>query len=127
MPPTNLPPRAPRSTSQAEIACAVLAVVAGSLAWIVPARLSGHLEAWDGHLWWLWLFATGLAALMLGFAGPRRWWLWPLLLCAAQFATMLIQGGVGPLMILGLGFMSAIAGGLMLPAFIGARLRPSRT
>jgi hypothetical protein len=126
--PALKPATSPAASLPADLAFAAIAIIAGALAWIIPAQLSGHREAWDGRLWWVWLLSTGLAALALGFAAPRRWWLWPILLMAAQFAAMMIQSKeVGALTPLGFILMAVIAGVLMLPAFVGAKLRPVRT
>src|SRR5262245_56930106 len=72
------------SPKPSEILCFALAIVLGPLAWIIPARMSGHAEAWDGDWCWLWIAATAVASAVLGFLSPRRWWLWPLLLPASQ-------------------------------------------
>jgi hypothetical protein len=116
-------PAPPKPSS--DVLCLVLVIVLGPLAWIIPARMSGKLEAWDGHFWWLWVAATALASLLLGYLGPRRWWLWPLLLPLSQFVTMIVQSpSVGPLAPLGLCQMVGIAGVFfMLPAYLGAKAR----
>jgi hypothetical protein len=86
--------------------------------------MAGVPEAWDGAYWWVWLAATAGFAGLLGWMGPRLWWLWPFVLAASQFVAMLATNPMGgPLAPVGLCFMLGTAWLNLLPAALGAILR----
>lgn len=116
-----------RASSSQDLLCYLLALIGGVAVWILPARMAGVVEAWDGPLWWLWLFGTPVLSFALGFIEPQKWWRWPFMIVGVQFAAIVVQSQqLGSLAPLGAVLFLAVAGLNLPPAFAGAALRAAR-
>jgi hypothetical protein len=94
----------------------LLVTIAGLASWQGATVVLGKPEAWDSpNYLGFYLAALGLCA-AFGYFFPERAWRWGLIIVFAQLPVMLFQSGTGPLMVVGLGFLTAMA----LPAVAAA-------
>lgn len=98
----------------------IIAAVAGVALWFTTSMLTGQREAWDSSLYWSVTYPAALVTCaVLGYAYPRRSWLWALVLFASQFVAMLIQAReLGNLWPLGLAMIAIMS----LPGVWAARI-----
>lgn len=113
--------RSPGASSSRAVLCYIIALVGGAAAWILPARMAGTVEAWDGSLWWLWLLGTAGLSFTVSFIDPPRKWQWPFWIVGAQlFALLMQRPQLGNLVPLGAVLFLAVAALNLVPAFAGA-------
>ena len=96
-----------------------LAVVAGTVVWVVVSEASGRREAWDSQ--WYFLVSVPVVCVVsaaLGFVAPSRPWRWGVAPLVGQFSWMLFTQGPGNLLPLGV----VVFGVLSVPSIITARI-----
>ena len=97
----------------------VLAVVAGTVVWVVVSEASGRREAWDSQ--WYFLISVPVVCVVsaaLGFVEPSRSWRWGVAPLVGQFSWMLLTQGPGNLLPLGV----VVFGVLSVPPIMTARI-----
>jgi hypothetical protein len=97
----------------------VLAVVAGTVVWVVVSEASGRREAWDSQ--WYFLISIPVVCVVsaaLGFVEPSKSWRWGVAPLVGQFSWMLFTQGPGNLLPLGV----VVFGVLSVPSIMTARI-----
>jgi hypothetical protein len=96
----------------------------GAATWIIVAMLGGKTEAWDSELYFAALPVIGLAAGVVSYLAPARFWRWAFFPFVAQALVMTAQsssGGAGlALLPLGLLIFAIFGAFCTIPAAIGA-------
>jgi len=96
-----------------------VALVAGTVVWVVVSEASGRKEAWDSQ--WYFLISIPVVCVVsavLGFIEPSKPWRWGVAPLAGQFSWMLLTQGPGNLLPLGV----VVFGVLSVPSIITARI-----
>jgi RsiW-degrading membrane proteinase PrsW (M82 family) len=111
-----------------EVAAGAIAAASGLIVWVVINAVTGEREAWDSALY----MGLGVpilygVAAALAYHVPRRSWRWAVLPFAAQFLWMIATEPMGPLAVLGLGFMVVLAFPAAIFAKIAAEHRRAKT
>ncbi len=96
---------------------ATASALLGSLIWAISPRITGMAEPWDADspYYPVALLTGGVA---LGFIWPEKPWIIFLAIWLGQLAYMVLFLPLGPLAVLGVGFLA----GFSLVAFAGAAL-----
>ena len=96
-----------------------VALVAGTVVWVVVSEASGRKEAWDSQ--WYFLISIPVVCVVsavLGFIEPSKPWRWGVAPLAGQFSWMLLTQGPGNLLPLGV----VVFGVLSVPSIMTARI-----
>ncbi|MFW5634655.1 MAG: hypothetical protein ACOCYR_07170, partial [Erythrobacter sp.] len=88
---------------------AIIAFALGTALWVLAGFVDGVGEPWDGRSFWT-FYVTALAlASMLGFFAERLAWLAGAAVIFAMLPVMLINTGVGSLIVLGVILLAFMA------------------
>jgi hypothetical protein len=100
----------------------ILAAIASAAIWASSPLVTGHKEPWDaeGFFYFGSLFATGVVS---GFSIPKPLWAHYLGSVLGQATYALIFLPLGPLFVLGVGFLLGYALLFLVGALVGSRLR----
>ena len=87
----------------------LLVTIAGLAFWEWATIVLGVREAWDSPDYLsFYLAALGLCA-AFGYLFTERAWRWGLIIMFAQLPVMLVHSGTGPLMVVGVAFLTVMA------------------
>ena len=88
--------------------------------------LTGRREAWDASQYWtVGLPLATVAAVVIGYLGRERDWIWTCVIVPAQVTTMMTRNGeLGGLWPLAAALSAILSAPFVLAAFIGSRFRP---
>jgi hypothetical protein len=104
-----------------------IAIVGGSLLWLLGMLLGGRLEAWDSPLYWAVCYPLALVlAAVIGWQVPERAWRWGLAIMLAQAVVLALTAGDFSLLPLGLMLFAVLALPLIGAATVAAGLRRRR-
>ena len=96
-----------------------VAILTGTVVWVVVSTASGRREAWDSELYFLLgMPVVCMVSATLGFFEPNRSWRWGGTPLVGQFFWMLLTQGPGNLLPLGV----VVFGILSVPSIITAQI-----
>jgi peptidoglycan/LPS O-acetylase OafA/YrhL len=100
-----------------------IAIVAGTVLWVLTAVLGGRNEPWDAPVYWTVAYPVAIVlAGVLGYAFPQRPWRWAVVLMFTQVAVVLFGGSGFGLLPLGLIFLGILSLPAIALASLGSRI-----
>jgi hypothetical protein len=102
-----------------------ISIVGGVACWVIPGRIDGRIEPWDGAFWWVWFVGSAGVLVLPGYLAPRFFWVWPFALALAQFAYVEMIRGPSPMWPIGLCLLIGCGVVWQLGAGLGAACRNS--
>lgn len=98
---------------------------AGLVLWLAASLLLEAPEPWDSPLYWAAYLAGLVLSAVFGFIVRKSGWLCGVLIIFAQLPVLLFQSEPGPLLMVGILFLAALAVPAALVAIAAARFRPA--